>query len=220
MTIRVLLVDDHPVVRAGLRALLESEPDLEVVGAASDGSTAISLACKLRPSVVLADLLLPDIDGVAVTESIRAQLPETQVVILTTVGEEDLSVVRAVRAGAIGYVVKNAETELVVSTIRAAAEGQVQLSRRAAARLIQEMRSPRNELPLTDRERQVLREVAIGRTNRQIGRSLLIAETTVKSHVRAILDKLGVQSRTQAALLAVRSQLVSSDETSWAQPHR
>jgi DNA-binding NarL/FixJ family response regulator len=134
------------------------------------------------------------------------------VVILTSVGEEDASVVRAVRAGAIGYVLKSAATELVVSTIRSAAEGQVQLSPRAAARLMQEMRSPKNELPLTDRERQVLREVAIGRTNKEIGRSLYIAETTVKSHVRAILDKLGVQSRTQAALLALRSQLVSPDE--------
>jgi len=212
MTIRVLLVDDHPVVRAGLRALLETEPDLEVVGAASDGNSAISLACRLRPSVVLADLLLPDMDGVAATKSIRAQLPDTQVVILTSVGEEDVSVVRAVRAGAIGYVSKNADTELLVSTIRAAADGQVQLSPRAAARLMQEMRSPGKQVPLTDRERQVLREVAVGRTNKQIGRSLLIAETTVKSHVRAILDKLGVQSRTQAALLAVQSQLVSADE--------
>jgi two-component system, NarL family, response regulator LiaR len=212
MTIRVLLIDDHPVVRAGLRALLETEPDLELVGEAGDGTSGISLAGRLRPTVVLTDLLLPDMDGVAVTQSIRAQLPDTQVVILTSVSEEDASVVRAVRAGAIGYVLKNAETELVVSTIRSAAEGQVQLSPRAAARLMQEMRSPKNELPLTDRERQVLREVAIGRTNKQIGRSLYIAETTVKSHVRAILDKLGVQSRTQAALLALRSQLVSPDE--------
>ena len=212
MTIRVLLVDDHPVVRAGLRALLDTQPDLEVVGEAGDGASAISVACRLRPGVVLTDLLLPDMDGVAVTESIRAQVPNAYVVILTSVGEEDASVVRAVRAGAIGYVLKSAATELVVSTIRSAAEGQVQLSPRAAARLMQEMRSPKNELPLTDRERQVLREVAIGRTNKEIGRSLYIAETTVKSHVRAILDKLGVQSRTQAALLALRSQLVSPDE--------
>jgi two-component system, NarL family, response regulator LiaR len=212
MTIRVLLVDDHTVVRAGLRALLETEPDLEVVGEAGDGTSAISLACRLRPGVVLTDLLLPDLDGVAVTQSIRAQLPETQVVILTSVSEEDAAVVRAIRAGAIGYVLKNSVTELVVSTIRGAAEGQLQLSPRAAARLVQEMRSPRNELPLTERERQVLREVAVGRTNKEIGRSLYIAETTVKSHVRAILDKLGVQSRTQAALMALRSQLVSLDE--------
>ena len=212
MTIRVLLIDDHPVVRAGLRALLENESDLEVVGEAGQGLSAIALARKLRPNVVLSDLLLPDMDGVAVTQSIRTQLPETQVVILTSVDEEDASVVRAVQAGAIGYVLKNAETDLLLLTIRSAAEGQVRLSPRAAARLMQEMRSPRNELPLTDRERQVLRALAIGQTNKEIGRSLYIAETTVKSHVRAILDKLGVQSRTQAALVAVRSRLVSPDD--------
>ena len=212
MTIRVLLIDDHPIVRAGLRALLDTESDLEVVGEADAGMPAISLARKLRPNIVVTDLLLPDVDGVAVTQSIRAELPDTQVIILTSVGEEDASVVRAVRAGAIAYVLKNAETELLVQTIRSAAAGQVHLSPRAAARLMQEMRSPRNQLPLTGRERQVLREVAIGRTNKEIARSLYVAETTVKSHVRAILDKLGVQSRTQAALQALRSEMFSPDE--------
>jgi DNA-binding NarL/FixJ family response regulator len=212
MTIRILLVDDHPVVRAGLRALLDSEPDLEVVGEADGGMRAISLACKLRPDLLLTDLLLPDVDGVAVTQSIRADLPDTQVVVLTSVSEEDVSVVRAIRAGAIGYVLKNADIDVLVQTIRSAAEGQVHLSPRAAARLIQEMQSPKSQLPLTDRERQVLREVAIGRTNKQIARCLNIAETTVKSHVRAILDKLGVQSRTQAALQALHAQIVSPDE--------
>ncbi len=130
----------------------------------------------------------------------------------TSVSEDDAFVVRAVRAGAIGYVLKSADTDLLVSAIRSAAEGQVQLSPRAAARLIQDMRSPRNELPLTDREREVLREVAIGRTNKDIARCLYIAETTVKSHVRAILDKLGVQSRTQAALVALRCGLVPPNE--------
>lgn len=212
MTIRVQLVDDHPVVRAGLRALLDAESDLEVVGEAEGGLPAISLARRLRPDILLTDLLLPDIDGVAVTQSIRADLPDTQVVVLTSVSEEDASVVRAIRAGAIGYVLKNADIDVLVQTIRSAAQGQAHLSPRAAARLMQEMRSPTHQLPLTDREREVLREVAIGRTNKQIARSLAIAETTVKSHVRAILDKLGVQSRTQAALQALRSQLLSPDE--------
>jgi two-component system, NarL family, response regulator LiaR len=212
MTIRVLLVDDQPVVRTGLRALLETESEMEVVGEAAGGLFAISLARALRPDIVVTDLLLPDVDGVAVTQSIRAELPDAQVVILTSVGEEDASLVRAVRAGAIGYVVKNAEIEVLVRTVRSAAEGQVHLSPRAAARLMQEMRSPKNQLPVTDRERQVLREIAIGRTNKEIARSLHIAETTVKSHVRAILDKLGVQSRTQAALQALQAQLVSPDE--------
>jgi DNA-binding NarL/FixJ family response regulator len=212
MSIRVLLVDDHPIVRAGLRALLEAEVDLDIVGEADTGQPAIRLARKLRPDIVVTDLLLPDVDGVAVTQSVRAELPDTQVIILTSVCEEDASVIRAVRAGAIGYVVKNADLDMLVQTIRAAADGQVHLSPRAAARLMQEMRAPKDQAPLTDRERKVLREVAMGRTNKEIARALDIAETTVKSHVRAILDKLGVQSRTQAALQALRSQLVSADE--------
>jgi DNA-binding NarL/FixJ family response regulator len=212
MTIRVLLIDDHPVVRAGLRALLETELDFEVVGEADAGVPAIGLARKLRPNVVLTDLLLPDVDGVAVTESIRAELPDTQVVILTGASEEDASVVRAVRAGAIGYVLKSADIEVLVQTIRSAAEGQLHLSPRAAVLLMQEMRSPKNQESLTRREREVLREVAIGRTNKEIAGSLHISETTVKSHVRAILDKLGVQSRTQAALQALHSQMFSSHE--------
>ena len=219
MAIRVVLIDDHPVVRAGLHALIESTQDIDVVGEADSGMTGISLARKLRPDVVVADLLLPDLDGVAVTERIRAELRETEVIILTSVGEEDAAVVRAIRAGAIGYVLKNAETELLVQTIRLAAEGQVHLSPRAAARLMHEMRAPTRDLPLTTREREVLREVAIGRTNKQIARSLYIADTTVKSHVRAILDKLGVQSRTQAALQAVRYQLVWADEVHAAPVH-
>jgi DNA-binding NarL/FixJ family response regulator len=212
MTIRLLLIDDHPVVRAGLRAVLETEPDLEVVGEADSGARAVSLAHKLRPDVVLTDLLLPDLDGVAVTQRIRADLPQTQVILLTSVDEEDASVVRAVRAGAIGYVLKSANIADLVQTIHQAAAGQVHLSSRAAARLMQEMRSPTNEFPLTDREREVLREVAIGRTNKEIARSLDIALTTVKSHVTAVLDKLGVDSRTQAALHAVRSRMVSPEE--------
>ena len=212
MTIRVLLVDDHPVVRAGLRALLQAESDLEVVGEADGGLPAISLARRLRPDVLITDLLLPDIDGVAVTQSIRADLPDTQVVVLTSVNEEDVAMVRAIRAGAIGYVLKNADIDVLVQTIRSAAQGQAHLSPRAAARLMQEMRSPTQQLPLTDREREVLREIGVGRTNKQIARSLHIAETTVKSHVRAILDKLGVQSRTQAALQALHARIVSPDE--------
>ena len=212
MTIRVLLVDDHPIVRAGVRSVLDEESDLEVVGEADTGIRAISLAHRLRPDVVITDLLLPDGDGLMVTERIRSDLAETQVVILTSVDEEDGSVVRAVRAGAIAYVLKSANLIELVQTIRYAAEGQVHLSARAAARLIEEMRSPKNPVMLTEREREVLRGLAIGRTNKEIARSLDIALTTVKSHVRTILDKLGVDSRTQAALYAVRSQMLSPEE--------
>ena len=212
MNVRILLIDDHPVVRKGLRAVLEAESDLEVVGEADGGMRGISLAHKLRPDVVLTDLLLPDIDGVTVTQRIRAELPETQVVILTSVDEEDAFVVRAVQGGAIGYVLKSANIAELVQTIRSGAEGQVHLSSRATARLIQEMRSPKIHIPLTGREREVLRGMAIGRTNKEIARSLDIALSTVKSHVRSILDKLGVDSRTQAALNAVRSQMLSPEE--------
>jgi DNA-binding NarL/FixJ family response regulator len=212
MTIRILLVDDHPVVRAGLRALLEIEPDLEVVGEADTGARGISQSRKLRPDLVVTDLLLPDMDGVAVTQTVRAELPETRVIVLTSVSDEDDFVIRAIRAGAIGYVLKSADTDVLVQTLRTAADGQVHLSPHAAARLMQEMRAPSHDSPLTDREREVLREVAIGRSNKEIARVLHIAETTVKSHVRAILDKLGVESRTQAALRALRSDLLTADE--------
>jgi NarL family two-component system response regulator LiaR len=200
MTIRLLLIDDHPIVRAGLRAVLDAEPDLEVVGEADTATRAISLAHRLRPDLILTDLLLPDQDGIAVTQRVRAELPETQVVILTSVGEEDTSVVRAVQSGAMGYVLKSANIGELLQTVHSAAQGQVHLTARAAARLVQEMRSPEQHGLLSDRERDVLRELAIGRTNKEIARSLDIALTTVKSHVRSILDKLGVDSRTQAAL--------------------
>jgi DNA-binding NarL/FixJ family response regulator len=215
MTIRVLLVDDHAVVRAGLRAVLEAELDLEVIGEAATGAAAVRLAQRLRPDVVVTDLLLPELDGIAATQRIRAELPETQVIILTSVSEDDSSVIRAVQAGAIGYVMKNSELDTLVQTIRSAARGHVQLSSRVAARLVQEMRSPMSDPTqplLTHRERDVLRQVAMGRINKEIALSLNIAETTVKSHVSAVLEKLGVQSRTQAALHALRSGLVSPDE--------
>jgi DNA-binding NarL/FixJ family response regulator len=213
MAIRVLLVDDHAVVRAGLRAVLEDQPDVEVIGEADNGAAAVRVARKLRPDVVVTDLLLPEVDGIAATQIIRTELPQTQVVILTSVSEDDASVVRAVRAGAIGYVHKNSQIDVLLQTIRSAAQGQVQLSARAAARLVQEMRSPKDHPVLTDREREVLQHITRGHTNKEIAVSLNIAETTVKSHVSAILDKLGVQSRTQAALQAIQSELLSPDQT-------
>ena len=212
MPIRVLLIDDHPVVRAGLVALLDDELDLEVVGEAAGGSAGIDLARKVRPDIVLTDLLMPDVDGIVVTQTIRAEIPDARVIVLTSVGDEHAWVVRAVRAGAIGYVSKAADAYEVVQAIRSVVDGQVHLSPRAAARLMQEVRSPRDEVGLTSREREVLREMAAGRTNKQIAQSLQIALSTVKCHVRAILDKLEAESRTQAALRALSAQLVSPDD--------
>jgi NarL family two-component system response regulator LiaR len=212
MSIRVLLVDDHPVVRTGLSRVLATEPDIDVVGEAGAGEHAISLARMLQPDVIVTDLLLPDVDGVAVTERVRAELPGIQVLILTSVDEQDEAVVRAVCAGAIGFIVKTADVGVLVQAIRSSAKGQVHLSPRAAARLMQEMRAPKKPALLTDRECQVLREIAIGRTNKEIARSLDIAQTTVKSHVSAILDKLGVDSRTQAALHGLRLAMFTADQ--------
>ena len=212
MAIRVLLIDDHPVVRAGLRRVLESELDIEIVGDAGTGSSGIDLTRKIRPNVVVTDLLLPDLDGLLVTETINTEVPEARVVILTSVSEEDASVIRAIRAGASGYVVKNADTDVLIRTIRSVAAGQVHLSPRVAARLLQEMRAPTRDVGLTTRQRAVLREMATGRTNKQIAQSLHIALSTVKCHVRGILTKLDAESRTQAALKAVQSRVLSPDE--------
>ena len=211
MTVRILLIDDHRVVRTGLRAVLEAEADFEVVGEADDGNRGVSLAYKLRPDVVLTDLLLPDLDGVAVTQRVRTELPQTQVVVLTSVSEQDEWMVRAIRAGAISYIVKTAAVEELVQAVRQAAVGEVYVSSRVAARLIQEVHSP-HQICLTERERDVLREIAIGRTDKEIARGLAIALSTVKTHVRSILDKLGVDSRTQAVVFVLRYNLFSLDE--------
>jgi len=208
MAIRVLIADDHSVVRQGLRMYLGSDPELEIVGEARDGAEALSLAEQLHPDVVLMDLLMPIMDGIAATAAIRRQVPDTEVVALTSV-LEDKSVVDAVRAGAIGYLLKDTEADELRQAIKAAAAGQVQLSPQVAARLLREIRTP--EKPhemLTSRETDVLMLLAEGKSNKDISRALNLGEQTVKTHVSHILDKLGVPSRTQAALYAIRSGLV------------
>lgn len=207
MAIRVLLVDDHAVVRAGLKMYLALEPDVEIVGEAADGLEAVERARALRPDVVLMDLLMPTLDGVAATLAIRAELPETEVVALTSVMEHE-GVGRAIKAGAIGYLLKNTEADELVRAIRAAAAGQVRLSPAAATRLAEEVRGQTSVEKLTDRETSVLRLVARGLANKEIGRTLGIGDETVKTHVSSVLSKLGVQSRTQAALLATQMGLV------------
>ena len=213
MQVRVLIADDHSVVRQGLRMFLGSDPELEIIGEARDGVEAITLARELRPDVVLMDLLMPVMDGIAATAAIRRELPDTEVVALTSV-LEDAAVIDAVRAGAIGYLLKDTESHELRRAIKAAAAGQVQLSPQAAARLLREVRTPEKSAePLTERETEVLRLLAQGKSNKEIARALHIAEQTVKTHVSHILDKLGVPSRTQAAIYAIRVGLVSPPDS-------
>jgi DNA-binding NarL/FixJ family response regulator len=211
MTISVLLTDDHQVVRQGIRMVLELDPDLKVVGEASNGEEALRQARRLKPDVVLMDLVMPVMDGVKATGEIRRELPDTEVVALTSVLEA-ASVTGAVKAGAIGYLLKNTGGDELRRAIKAAAAGQVQLAPEAAARLMREVRIPETPEALTERETEVLKLLARGQANKQIARNLYIGEKTVKSHVRKILMKLSVRSRTQAALYAARYGLVSLEE--------
>jgi NarL family two-component system response regulator LiaR len=211
MAIQVLIADDHSVVRQGLRMFLSSDPELEIVGEARDGAEAVRLVRQLRPDVVLMDLLMPVMDGIAATAAIRREAPDTEVVALTSV-LEDAAVIDAVRAGAIGYLLKDTDAHELRRAIKAAAAGQVQLSPQAAARLLREVRTPEKSAEsLTERETDVLRLLAQGKTNKEIARELHIAEQTVKTHVSHVLDKLEVPSRTQAALYAIRAGLVSPE---------
>lgn len=205
--IRILLVDDHSVVRQGLRMFLGLDDEIEVVGEASNGAEALQLARQLRPDVILMDLVMPVMDGITAIAAIRAELRETEIIALTSV-LEDASVVGAVRAGAIGYLLKNTDAEELRRAIKAAAAGQVQLSPEAASRLLREVRAPESPEPLTERETEVLQRIAKGQSNKEIASGLHIGERTVKTHVSNVLTKLGVQSRTQAALYAVQSGLV------------
>jgi DNA-binding NarL/FixJ family response regulator len=210
MAIRILIVDDHGVVRQGLRMYLTLDPELEVVGEAANGEEAVRLAHELAPDVMLMDLLMPVMDGIAATAAIRRELPDTEVIALTSV-LEDSAVYGAMRAGAIGYLLKDTEADDLCRAIKAAAAGQVQLSPAVAARLLREVPPPQQPEPLTDREREVLQQLALGKSNKEIAADLVIAEKTVRTHVSNILAKLGVTSRTQAVLHAVRTGLVSLD---------
>ncbi len=207
MTIRMLLVDDHAVVRQGLKMFFKGETDFEIVGEASNGLQAIDMVRQLKPDVVLMDLLMPQMGGVEATGVIRREMPDTEVIALTSV-LEDAAVVGAIKAGAIGYLLKDTDGPELLRAIRAASEGQVQLSPKAAARLIREVRIPESPEKLTERETDVLRLVAQGLANKEIARKLDIGEKTVKTHVSNIFSKLHVVSRTQAALYAAGIGLV------------
>ncbi|HYI15262.1 MAG TPA: response regulator transcription factor [Thermomicrobiales bacterium] len=211
MPIRILIADDHSVVRQGLKMFLALDPELEVIGEAENGAEAVRLAGELRPDVVLMDLLMPVMDGITAIENIRATLPDIEVLAVTSV-LEDTAVIRAIRAGAIGYMLKDTQADELCRAIKAAAAGQVQLSPEAASRLLREVRAPESPEALTDRETDVLRLLARGLANKEIAQQLSIGEKTVKTHVSHILSKLGVASRTQAALYAARVGLVPAGE--------
>lgn len=195
--ISVLIVDDHPVVRQGLRALLEVQDDMTVAGEAGDGPAAISLAESLRPDIVLLDLKLPGMDGVAVLRPLRAA--GLRVLVLTSATEPSAAAA-AVRAGAAGVVYKDIDPAALVRAIRSVHDGNVLLAPEAIGSLIRGSRAD----TLTAREREVLAGIADGKSNREIARLLRVSEKTVKAHVSAVLAKLGVQDRTQAAVYAVR----------------
>jgi len=203
MAIRVLIVDDHKVVRQGLRLFLHVDPELEIVGEAKNGAEAVVLARELCPNVVLMDVLMPVLDGIAATAAIRRELPDTEVLGLTSV-LEDTAVIELMRAGAIGYLLKDLDGDELCRAIHVAANGQVQLAPEVSARLLRELRTPELKEPLTERENDVLLLIGQGHSNKQIAHALGVREETIKTHVSKVLHKLGVQSRTQAALYSIR----------------
>ncbi len=213
--IRVLIVDDHPIVRKGIRALLARKHDLRVVGEAGDGAEAISQARKLAPDVVLMDLVMPRMDGVEAIREITAQLPGTRILVLTSFATDD-KVFPAIQAGALGYLLKDSSPDDLLRAIYQVAKGEVTLQPSIARQVLSEFSAPTKKPhtldPLTAREHEVLRLLAQGESNKEIAAALVIAEETVHAHVSSILAKLHLASRTQAALYALRGGLASLEE--------
>jgi two-component system, NarL family, response regulator LiaR len=208
--IRVLVVDDHSVVREGLRAFLALQDGIEVAGEAADGEEALEAAARLRPDVILMDLVMPRLDGVAAMRALRESLPAARVIVLTSFLDDD-KLLPALRAGAAGYLLKNAQPQELARAVRAAHAGEALLDPVVAARLVETLASDGGEEPLdrlTPREREVLVLIGRGFPNKRIATELGLAEKTVKTHVGHVLAKLGVDDRTQAAVLAVRAGLV------------
>lgn len=207
-TIGVLIVDDHPVVRRGLRTFLELHEDVRVLAEASTGSDAVSLAEELAPDVVLMDLVLPDFDGIEATRRIRGVSPSTSVVVLTSFADDD-KIFPAIKAGAIAYLLKDAEPQQLIEAVRSASRGEPLLHPKVAARLMRQVTGDEGDgvEDLTKRELQVLRLLAQGLPNKLIAQELVVSEKTVKTHVSNILAKLHLSHRTQAAVYAVRHGL-------------
>ncbi len=210
--ITVLLVDDHAVVRQGLRAFLNAQEGIEVTGEAENGLQAVELALKTAPDVVLMDLIMPDMDGVEATRRVKAASPRTQIIIFTSYYKDE-HIFPAIRAGALSYILKDASPAELAAAIRKAAQGEAVINSRVAARLVQELQGVKDEpinpfAELSDRELEVLRLIAAGRNNKEIAGELVISEKTVKSHVSNILSKLHLADRTQAAVYAWNQGIV------------
>jgi two-component system, NarL family, response regulator LiaR len=206
--IRVMLVDDHAMVRRGLAAFLKVFDDLQLAGEAESGEAAVQLCAEAQPDVILMDMVMPEMDGAAATQAIRQQSPQVQVIALTSYKEGDL-VKNALKAGAIGYLLKDVSADELAGAIRAAHSGRATLSPQAAQALVETARqTPLPGLDLTEREREVLALIVEGLNNTQIAGKLVVSPSTIKSHVSNILSKLGVASRTEAVTLALRSRLI------------
>jgi two-component system, NarL family, response regulator LiaR len=208
-TITVLLVDDHAVVREGIRSFLELQEGVEVVGEGGDGEEAVRMAAQLRPDVILMDLVMPRLDGVGAMRELRRRLPEVRVIVLTSFSDDD-RLLPAIQAGAAGYLLKDVQPQELARAVRAAHAGEALLDPGVAARVVEAIAQRPGEEPadnLTPRERQVLELIARGLPNKLIARELEVSEKTVKNHVSHVLAKLGVRDRTQAALYAARAGL-------------
>lgn len=210
--IRVLIADDHPVVRTGIRHLLETEPGIELVGEATNGREAVSAVDQTRPDVILLDLVMPELDGAGAIREIKANQPEVRILVLTTFASDD-KLYPAIKAGAMGYLLKDTEPEDLVRAIQQVHRGEYPLSPAIAQKVLREIarraEEPLTTDPLTEREVEVLGLIARGLSNREIADQLVISEATVRTHVGNILGKLHLASRTQAALYALREGLAS-----------
>jgi len=207
MTIKIVIADDHLIIRQGLRLILETESDFDLVGEAGDGAEALEVCAQTHPQVVLMDLRMPGMDGLTAIEKLRGDQPETAVVILTTFNEDDL-MMRGLQAGAKGYLLKDTTREALFNAIRAAARGETLLSPETMLRLLNQVEKPsqsiNEDISLTEREQQVLKAVALGERSKEVAFKLGISERTVKAHLASIYSKLGVDSR--AAAIAIAAQ--------------